>query len=428
MGYNLFRTKEVTGVFKKKLTDFKNSLGEAVRQGKNISFADNDINYVLKLQNERLKEKGVDLQTDIYARDESGKKFISGQNWKDAHYDSTVCFSWCGVKRIAKINGRRRYTDNRKSVIYETITDVVSGAHPDNDSCNCPNCGMASTVAGLQEGCSYCGTKFQMDDLFPKVSSYYFLDDAGMTTKEFWLGYLVFFFIALIGLYILCISLRPEVFLPQNLIQNKGALIGIILGLPAASFLGGYLLYVYFIFIRMIVKLILSAGKMGTAGSRRAFESRMKRVSPEFSFEYFTSKALSLIKTAVYSKNEQDLLFYTGEKLDPKMKDIIDLNYGGGLGVKSFQDEGDQVKVVTKAYFDVLYAKDNKVYYRNQVFSATFKRRTDLPVNLNFSMSRIMCPTCGSSFDATKNKNCPYCDNPYEITTDDWALVELRYK
>ena len=31
-----------------------------------------------------------------------------------------------------------------------------------------------------------------------------------------------------------------------------------------------------------------------------------------------------------------------------------------------------------------------------------------------------------ASFDATKIKNCPYCGNKYEITSDDWALVELK--
>ena len=320
-----------------------------------------------------------------------------------------------------------RYTDNKKTVIYETVTAVVSGAHPDNDPANCPNCGMVSTVAGLANGCSYCGTKFQMDDLFPKVSSYYFLDDVGMSKKEFWLGYLPFYFIALIGMYVLACFLRPEIYLPANLIHNKSFLIGTVIGMPLGSFLGGYILYVYFLFMRMIAKAILSAGKMGTAGSRRSFESRMRKISPEFSYEYFTSKAISLIKTTIYSKNPQDLLFYTGGELDPRMNDIIDLNYGGALGCKSFKDEGNMVRVVTKAYFDVLYAKGERIYSKSQVFAATFQRRTDLPVNLNFSMTRIQCPTCGSSFDATKNKNCPYCENPYEITTDDWALVELKY-
>ena len=108
------------------------------------------------------------------------------------------------------------------------------------------------------------------------------------------------------------------------------------------------------------------------------------------------------------------------------MKNIIDLNYGGALGCKKFKDEGNLVTVVTKAYFDVLYADGKRIYKKSQVFAATFQRRTDIPVNLNFSMTRICCPTCGSSYDATKNKICPYCGNKYEITMDDWALVELK--
>ena len=153
----------------------------------------------------------------------------------------------------------------------------------------------------------------------------------------------------------------------------------------------------------------------------------MKKNSPEFSYEYFTSKTLSLIKTAVFSENENELLFYKGGKLDPKMKDIIDMNYGGALGCKSIHEEGTFVTVETKAYFDVLYASNDKVFFKKQVFSATLKCRTDIPVDFNFSMTKIACPSCGASFDATKNKTCPYCGNKYEITTDDWALVELKY-
>ena len=120
-------------------------------------------------------------------------------------------------------------------------------------------------------------------------------------------------------------------------------------------------------------------------------------------------------------------MFYGGGPLDPKMKDIIDLNYGGALGIKSFVDEGQYATVVTKAYFDVIYATDSKVYSKSEVFSATFRRRTDIPVNFNFSITRIECPSCGGSFDATKIRNCPYCGTPYDGTSDDWVLVELKY-
>ena len=413
MGYNLFNIKEVSGAFSSKLNEFRASLGAAVGKGKNITFADNDITYTLKLQHDRLSKKGLELDYDIYSRDEGKNKFIAGSSWRDAHYESTVCFNQSGIKRKVRKGGKIRYKDDHKSVLYETITDVITGTHPDNDPFCCPNCGAVSTVAELRNGCAHCGTMFQMDDLFPKVTSYYFLDIPGMTKKEFMSGYMVSYAITVIALFILC------------LVFNNS--IGYYIGAAIGGLFLAYVHYAYFLLIKLIVGAISSAGKMGTAGSRSKFEKRMKKISPEFSYEYFTSKALSLIKTAVFSENESELLFYEGAKLDPKMKDIIDLNYGGALGCKNIHENGNFVTVETKAYFDVLYASGDKVYFKKQIFSASFKRRTDIPVNFNFSMTKISCPSCGASFDATKNRNCPYCGSKYEITTDDWALVELKY-
>ncbi len=413
MGYNLFNIKEVSNAFNTKLSAFRASLGNAISRGQNITFADNDISYILKLQHDRISRKGLELNYDIYSREAERDKFIAGSNWRDAHYESTVCFSSCGVKRNVRQGGKTMYKDDRKSVLYETITDAIAGAHPGNESISCPNCGAITTIEGLHNGCSYCGARFQMDELFPKVTAYYFLDDAGMTKKEFLKGYLITFIITLIAMFIVCF------------IFGKG--IAYYIGFGIGSIFMAYPIYAYFLFMRLIVGAIASIGKMGTAGSRSRFETRMKRISPEFSYEYFTSKTLSLIKTAVFSENENELMFYEGEKLDPRMKDIIDLNYGGALGCKDFREEGNTVSVVTKGYFDVLYATEEKVFFKKQIFSATLKRRTDIPVNFNFSMTKIECPACGASFDAIKNKNCPYCGTGYNMITDDWVLSELKY-
>ena len=47
-------------------------------------------------------------------------------------------------------------------------------------------------------------------------------------------------------------------------------------------------------------------------------------------------------------------------------------------------------------------------------------------MNMNFSMTRIACPSCGASFDATRLKNCPYCGNQYDGISDDWVLIDLK--
>ncbi|MCR4792662.1 MAG: hypothetical protein K5871_07920 [Lachnospiraceae bacterium] len=423
MGYNLFKIVPVNKNANKKMNEFLSSLQAAVSKGENITFADNDIRYTLKLQHDRIREKGLDMDYQVYSRDDGRSDFIEGSRWNDQHYENVVAFRSCGVKRFVTKDGMKLFKDDRKSVLYETVTDVLTDSHPDNDTFSCPNCGGVSTIAGLQDGCPYCGTTYKMDDLFPKVTAYFFLDDAGLTTDEFKQGVITSVSICAAVIFILNLIINYD-----QLAYGIWMIIAFILGSAFAGLVLGYILFAYFLIGRLIFRGIQSRGKMGTAGSRRKFENRMRCFYPEFSFEYFTSKAISLIKTAIYSPNANDLLFYKGDALDPKMKDIIDLNYGGALGLERFSEENGIVTVVTTAFFDVLYATEEKVKMKHEMFTAVFQRRVDMPVNFNFSMTRISCPTCGLSYDATRNKFCPGCGHEYEIISDDWALVSLKYR
>ncbi len=425
MGKNYFQAIPIRTSYEKKLLRFTSSLGKAIGKGETIPFADNDLTYMLKLQNERINEKNIEFDYEVYKRATNSSvenTFFDVENWKDKHYASKVGFGVLGVKRQVKRNKRLLYKDNLRHVFYGTVTDIVSGGHPDNEIHICPNCGADQTIAELQNGCPYCGTQYKMDDLFPKITSFYFLDQLQMTKKAFFTGWPVCAVICVAALFIGLPILKTYPMLDElvNSIYLYGPLFIIVLGSVYGIFLFFFMHYLF-----KIAKGIADLWRMGTAASRSRFELRMKKITPEFSFEYFKNKALSLIKTAVFSKDESELLFYKGEKLPAEFKDIIDLNYAGIFGIKGISEEDGYVTVVTKSYFDVLSIKDNKVRFTHPVYRATFKRRTDIPVNLNFSMTRIQCPTCGTSFNAIKNKFCPSCNNEYELLSDDWVLVEL---
>ncbi|MCR5356015.1 MAG: hypothetical protein K6E63_01290, partial [Lachnospiraceae bacterium] len=101
----------------------------------------------------------------------------------------------------------------------------------------------------------------------------------------------------------------------------------------------------------------------------------------------------------------------------------------GALGVVKFEEKNGITTVVTDAFFDILYAKDDRISSMRRVFRTTFTRRTDLPIDFNFSISKIQCPTCAGSFDATKTKKCPYCGNIYDIADSrEWAITDIRIK
>jgi len=420
MGNNLFKITDLKDSFRGKLNTFMATLGPAISKGEKISFADNDISYLLQLQNERLKRKRLSMEYELYDRD-AQRKPVAGAAWRDAHYESFVCHEQIGVRRKISKDGAKIFSDDKKNILYTTITDVTTGVHPDDETCCCPNCGNVSTIAQLRDGCPYCGTMYKMDDLFPKVTGYFFLNDVAIVGSEGVKGIGIAILISFaVNLLIALISLIVK----QDRL-SVGTLLGLI-PLLLVSLFTGYVYYSIYLFVRLIVVgSSQSAGKFGAVGSASRFEQRMKQITPEFSFEYFRSKAISLIKTAVYSENAQDLLFYRGGPLASDFKDVIDLNYGGALGLVGVAEENGRVTVATDAFFDVLYESNSKVWFRREKYRAIFQRRTDIPINLQFSMTKIECPTCGGSFNAVRNRNCPYCGNAYDIISQDWILTAL---
>ena len=46
--------------------------------------------------------------------------------------------------------------------------------------------------------------------------------------------------------------------------------------------------------------------------------------------------------------------------------------------------------------------------------------------NAGFSIKNVNCRSCGGSFDATREHNCPYCGNPYHLGNDDWVVIEFN--
>ncbi|MCR4671157.1 MAG: hypothetical protein K5643_08200 [Saccharofermentans sp.] len=430
MGKNYFQAIPIKPSYDEKLISFSSSLGDAIGKGKTIPFADNDVTYTLNLQNERIKEKNIEFDYEVYKRTNDsplGNIFFDVEDWNDEHYESTVGFASLGVKRQVRQNDQIIYKDNLRRVFYGTVTDIISGYQPDNESHTCPNCGAVSTIAELQNGCPFCGTQYKMDDLFPKITSFYFFDQIRISKKWLMIGLPVCAVICTIAVFACApyLSSNPLFAGEMRRINQEGAYHAVIYGLSAGLTLGA-LLFLLIDLAYKIAKAIVDLKRMGTAKSRERFELRMKKITPEFSYEYFKNKAISLIKMTVYSKDEGELLCYKGEPLPAEFKDIIDLNYAGTFGIMDFSEENGIISAETKSYFDVLSIKDNTVSFTQPVISATFQRRTDIPVNLNFSMTRIDCPSCARSFNPVKNKFCPGCGREYELITDDWVLVDLK--
>lgn len=385
-------------------------------------YGDQDLNYCLELQQKRLQEKKLVMKYDFIPRGHFAAQSGPGKSWSDEHYSSRMEYRTCRLSRAFYRENKKIYEKAQNFIFYQIITFAQDNDAVADDLYTCPACGAISRIADLRHGCPYCGTFFEMKDLFPKVTNFFFVKDSGGTGEELKgevgkimrpcmllsaIGFILYFFLD-----------GGRIF--QSLIS--GTLSGIVFGAVT-----GYLLWA----IRTLGDLFKEAGKAlpmltNVAGSEKRFVSRMKQYSPEFSYEYFSDKAVSVLKMIIFSEDARELPNYVGEPVGDLFSDIVESSYAGAAALKQFQVRGDDCFVAVDLYMEDIYDDGGRIYRKNDKFRMYLKKNIRRPIDFHFSIKRILCKGCGGSFDATKQRSCPNCGKRYELEDDDWCVVKIQ--
>lgn len=402
--------------------DFALDLRDFTRTGRLPAYADSDVAYALELWRKRLKDKGLILKYDITPRGHFAEGGGMGRSWQDARYISTMEYRTCEISREFYKDKKREYSKKQDSIFYQIITNVLDGGLVRTEMYTCPNCGAISQINDLQNGCPYCHTFFEMSDLFPKVTNYYFIKDSGKTEKE--LKYSIARVVVPCMLFFMLIAFY------HNPITNETMIFDIIGAVAAGVIGGGIIGYIIWAFSKM-ASLFIEAGKsipmlVNTAGSGKRFVANMRRYSPEFSYEYFTNKVVSILKMLVYAEDAAKVPYYVGEPLGNMFSDIVDSSYSGAVALKHFQVQGEWCYVTVEVYMEDVYDNGKSMYTKNDRFRILLCKNISKPIDMHFSIKKIHCKGCNTSFDATKQKTCPSCGKTYEIDGDDWVVVKIE--
>ncbi|MDE6663893.1 MAG: hypothetical protein K2K46_11215 [Lachnospiraceae bacterium] len=401
--------------------NFAISLQEYTRTGKAPAEGDQDIQYALELQKKRLRTKGLTMQYKFVPRGHLAGGMKKYKSWSDAHYTSTLQTRTCRMERSLYRGTKKEYEDKENMDFIQTITDVNTPQLIGKDVNNCPNCGAAVTISELQQGCPYCSSHFEISDIFPKVSNYYFYKDATMTEKEgnaymakYMIGCGIIFFI------------YGAVY---NIINPNGSLIYSVISVILSSILGGAVMGYFIASLTLGGKLLRGAGKelslLPSLGTGGRFVHQMQKYSPEFSFEYFSNKIVSLLKMIMFTDNPSDLPVYMGQPLGNIFENIVDILYTGVLGLKTFTVKGDFCEVSVDVFLDNLYDNGKRIFQRRDKYRVWVKKNIRTPINTNFSIKHLQCKSCGMSFDATNTRHCPSCGTEYNLETGDWVVTKI---
>ena len=163
----------------------------------------------------------------------------------------------------------------------------------------------------------------------------------------------------------------------------------------------------------------------GMIGAKSKITSRLRKYDEAFSYDYFEGKALSLLRMTIFAKDATKTVQYRGEALPKSYADIVDMDYRGGLNVEKIAQKGEYIEVTLKVYMKNTYFTKEKCKKKNDTMFVRMRHNITWKVEPDFSIVKVCCHGCGGSFDATKHRNCPYCQQEYDAGRDDWEVLEI---
>lgn len=396
-------------------------------EGKNPDIASIDLDFALDLQKKRLDEKGVKIQTAF-----TDKETVKNETPVNAYtaYDMGECKSNVSSKPYEVTekyfkDGKQKKKIKDRFFFYTMITRLEN--QNSNAACLCPNCGAVSSVRELLNGCKNCGTRFIMDDLFPKVTNFYFVKTyslANKSMKKVLAPYLLGG-IAAVAAFTVWVVVKDGTFDPAtaNMVYEIGIrAIPVVIG----GLVAGYLAWAFKTLFGLFVGAAKSVPMIGPHfNCQKRLPWLMKEVNPNFSYEYFIGKVLALLKIMIFSDDYTNLAVYEGNPMKNPFGDIIDIKYRGVSRLNSFNVTNGCCYVDMTVYTTTVRNKNSSFMVKNEKFRLTVCRSVNAMDDGVFTMKKVICKSCGASFDATRERNCPYCGNPYHLGNDDWVVINF---
>lgn len=385
--------------------------------------ASRDLKYVRSLQRARLKRKNVVIKAR-YDLTSQSFNFVSWKFDTDNRYKVRIPFYELNTETDFLSNNKIRRTVKEKQNIFAYA--VWLRGQRKNASYCCRNCGAVSTIEELLSGCSYCGTKFLMTDLYPKISSIY-------TQKELDIDKHFKSVVAVVTVFMTALTFilnyrdLMALFSGTYTGSDKTELIlGIPIAIGAAIFLGVLLANLSLAF-RKFEKMIVTSGlRRRTIKSGRILSEFMKKYEPSFSMDYFITKIVYFAQVMTYTENYENCALYAGQPMTNQWQDVIDARYRGFVDVHACYQQNGFIYVDVSISMNNIRLNGNSIKRKNETIRMLLRKSATAETDYGFSIHSINCRSCGGSFDAAKEKHCPYCGNDYVIDSYDWVVMDFK--
>ncbi len=410
----------------KLFTSFLRGIENWSRTGQEPKEGDQDVRYYLDLQEHRLKDRRITMEYRFPQGSlpvtQAGKVLGGAVN----PYGHSLHFSSCCETVSFSRDGTKLYSKERDVTFYQTIIEPQAGMeHLAEQTYVCPNCAAIAHIGELLDtGCPYCGTRYIMSDLYPKVTNFYTLEsmpDGEKVEKETHRRVVI----GAVVMAAVVVLLNLKDLFADDFYGPIALIFPTLMGAALGAFFG-YISYSF----TLLGKLFHQAGKSmpvltGTFGARKKLTESIQRFDPSFSYEYFEGKALSLFRIVAFSSAPESFVQYEGGPLNGLFSNLVDSAYRGGIGIDSLRVEGESLIAQVRLYLTNYYDTGKRVERKDEVIHMRLRHKAAWKVEPGFSIVKVTCHGCGGSFDATRQRTCPYCGAEYDSEREDWMVTGI---
>ena len=400
-----------------------------------------DLRFALESQRNRVSKAGL---TMVKKFEKTGAENAKTSQFVKYPYTYTVTSSRCNYETDFYKDGKlMSRSDLTEETLYMGILDkqVQAQAQVPGQAAvqmqsagqaihTCKNCGHTDLLSKFASGCPMCGTTYEMQQTYPCVSGYY--TRPTVLSKKVYKGLMKFGFIyfgifgAILGI-VAGLSISDE--------QGFGFIGTLAMTLFAITIFGGGLLLFSFVMFNMMLGPLLAAKKVSqhneamgieaAASTKTKMEADIKRYVPDFSYEFFEEKVISLLRGIVFSDDRERLTIYDGKDDLRFMDKIVDVEYRGAVEYVGSSVVDGILRVSVKAYVVCgYYYGDNMVVFKKEIFNMILAKKVK-EEDFGFTIHAVNCKKCAGSFDAIHVHTCPYCGAEYHLIEDNWVVNQI---
>lgn len=390
------------------------------------SRASADLRFGLMCQKKRIDKLGLTMTKKF---DKAGNENAKSQEFVKYPYTYTLTTNRCNYETCFYKNGEfLSRSDLNEEYLHMGLLNKQTQAQ---ETYTCKNCGHSDLLSRFSSGCPMCGTTYEMPQQYPCVTGYYTrptLVNQAVYKKTMKFQFWYFSLIGAIFGLIAGLAIADE-----NGYGVSGT-IGMVI-FTMLIFVGGITLFAL-VFSHLLLGPLLAAKKANdhvqnaevrkAADTKTKMDAELKRYIPDFTYEFFEEKVLSLLRGIVFSEDRAHLSIYDGQDDLRFMDDIVDVEYRGAVEYVGHSVTGDILRVSVKAYVVCAYYINGSVKFQKQTFAMVLSKKIKAE-DFGFSIHAVNCKSCGSSFDAIHVSACPYCGATYSLIEDNWVVDQITF-